>query len=110
MSIRFPFQVAVYLDAVARDDLEASLAAFTADAVVIDEGRERRGADIREWRQTTATEYTYTTDFRSLEAADESHFVALHHLEGDFPGGVVDLRYRFDLAADGRIARLEIAP
>jgi ketosteroid isomerase-like protein len=110
MSIRFPFQVAVYLDAVARDDLEAALATFTPDAVVIDEGRERRGAEIREWRQTTASEYTYTTDFRTLAAHDETHFVALHHLEGDFPGGVVDLRYRFDLAPDGRITRLEIAP
>jgi ketosteroid isomerase-like protein len=110
MSIRFPFQVAVYLDAVARDDLEASLAAFTPDAVVIDEGRARTGAEIREWRSTVATEYTYTTDFRTLEALDESHFVALHHLEGDFPGGVVDLRYQFELGSDGRIARLEIAP
>lgn len=110
MSIRFPFQVAVYLDAVARDDVEASLAAFTPDAVVIDEGREYRGAEIREWRMTSASEYTYTTDFRTLEAIDDTHFVALHHLEGDFPGGVVDLRYRFALAPGGRIERLEIAP
>jgi hypothetical protein len=32
-----------------------------------------------------------------------------NHLEGDFPGGVVDLRYRF-LLADNLIADLEIAP
>jgi hypothetical protein len=32
-----------------------------------------------------------------------------NHLEGDFPGGVVDLRYRFVLAG-GLIAELEIAP
>ena len=32
-----------------------------------------------------------------------------NHLEGDFPGGTVDLRYRFRLAGD-RIARLDIAP
>jgi len=32
------------------------------------------------------------------------------HLEGDFPGGVVDLRYRFALDADDRIPVLAIAP
>jgi ketosteroid isomerase-like protein len=110
MSTRFPFQIAVYLDAVARDDLETSLSVFAPDAVVVDEGRSHRGAEIREWRSGTATEYTYTTDFRSLETVDATHFVALNHLEGDFPGGEVDLRFQFELAPDGRIRRLEIAP
>ena len=31
------------------------------------------------------------------------------HLEGNFPGGTVDLTNRFDLR-DGLIARLEIVP
>jgi hypothetical protein len=31
------------------------------------------------------------------------------HLEGDFPGGAVDLSYRFTLRG-GQIARLEIGP
>jgi hypothetical protein len=35
--------------------------------------------------------------------------VAVHHLEGDFPGGVVDLRFRFTLR-EGRIAELVIKP
>ena len=33
----------------------------------------------------------------------------MRHLEGDFPGGVVDLRYRYTLDAD-RIVHLTIAP
>jgi hypothetical protein len=32
-----------------------------------------------------------------------------NHLEGDFPGGVVDLRHRF-VSADNLISDLEIAP
>ena len=32
-----------------------------------------------------------------------------NHLEGDFPGGTVDLRYRFVLR-DDLISRLDIAP
>jgi len=33
----------------------------------------------------------------------------VNHLEGDFPGGVVDLRYQFALKGD-LIAELVIAP
>lgn len=35
------------------------------------------------------------------------YYVAVQHLEGDFPGGTVDLRYRFTLR-DGLIAGLAI--
>jgi ketosteroid isomerase-like protein len=110
MTITIPIQAALYLDAVDRHDLEASLAAFAPDAVVVDEGRSHRGDEIREWRATAASGYTYTSEFRGLEPTDETHSVARYHLEGDFPGGVVDLRFAFTLrAGDGLIERLEIA-
>jgi hypothetical protein len=35
--------------------------------------------------------------------------VAVNHLEGDFPGGVADLAYRFTMDCD-LIAELVIAP
>jgi len=35
--------------------------------------------------------------------------VAIHHLEGNFPGGVADLQFKFTLR-DGRISRLTIEP
>jgi hypothetical protein len=35
--------------------------------------------------------------------------VAVNHLEGNFPGGVVDLAYRFTMDGD-LIAQLVIAP
>jgi hypothetical protein len=37
------------------------------------------------------------------------HYVRTNHLEGDFPGGQVDLRYRFALH-DNLITTVEIAP
>ena len=43
------------------------------------------------------------------ERVDDAHWVATNRLEGDFPGGVVDLAYRFTLRGD-RIAGLHIAP
>jgi hypothetical protein len=41
--------------------------------------------------------------------ADEDTWLVVNHLEGDFPGGVVDLRYRFALSGD-LISELVIAP
>ena len=43
------------------------------------------------------------------ERTDDAHRSATHRLEGDFPRGVVDLRYRFAMDGD-LIAELVIAP
>src|ERR1700760_4789666 len=85
-----------------------------AEAVVVDEGREWRGtAAIRRWRATVATAYQYTVQVTGAEAAGEADGAEHHHvhvhLEGNFPGGQVDLTDRFAVR-DGRIARLEIVP
>ncbi len=44
-----------------------------------------------------------------MQAVDGGTYVARVHLEGTFPGGTVDLKYRFTVDGD-RISRLEIAP
>ena len=83
---------------------------FAADARVLDEGIERHGIEaIREWRSTTASAYSYTTTYTGQEQVDADRWVVRAHLEGDFPGGVVDLLYRFTIAGD-RITDLAIAP
>jgi hypothetical protein len=46
---------------------------------------------------------------RSRKGADEGEYIARVHLEGNFPGGTVDLHYRFTVDGDS-IRRLEIAP
>ena len=109
------------LPVVLRDFLPAHLArdpgalrAFAPDAVVTDEGRTLRGHDeIGPWLRDAGTEFTYTTDIVGAERVDDDlpgeHWVAVLHLEGDFPGGVADLRYRFALV-DGLVSGLVIAP
>ena len=52
-------------------------------------------------------EFTYTTELLGGRRIDETHWVVVNRLEGDFPGGVADLDYRFTLA-DGLITELVI--
>jgi uncharacterized protein (TIGR02246 family) len=99
-----------YVAAQAARDFGALPDLFTDDGVVVDEGKTWRGKDqIRAWREGVASVYQYTTELRGVESEGAGRHVARIRLEGDFPGGVVDLRYRFTLEGD-RIRRLQIAP
>jgi hypothetical protein len=83
---------------------------FTPTATVKDDGHEYHGWDeIRDWLARASTEFTYTRTLIGADAIDANTWLVTNHLEGDFPGGVVDLCYRFRLA-DGLISELEIAP
>ena len=109
-----PPVISEYLAASDRGDAEAIGRCFAEDAVVMDEGQEWRGtAPIRQWRTTVATAYQYTVQVTGAKALGEADGAERHdvhvHLEGNFPGGQVDLTDRFALR-DGRIARLEIVP
>jgi hypothetical protein len=96
------------LDTHDRGDTEAAIAAFTADARVYDEDHEYRGtAAIRGWMERTAAAYTYTRTLTGAQRLEDGGWLLHNHLEGDFPGGVVDLRYRVVLLGD-RIADLAI--
>ena len=90
-----------------QDDL--ALTTFTPDAAVTDEGRDYTGRDeIGAWLTAAVSEYTYTTKFTGATTTDTTVDVEAH-LEGNFPGGVADLHYRFTL--DGAlISRLVIEP
>ena len=104
-----PETVTTFLTALdTREDARA-LAMFAADAIVTDEGRDYTGRDeIGAWLTDSVSEYTYTTEFTGATTTDSTVNVA-QHLEGDFPGGVADLHYRF--ALDGAlISRLVIEP
>lgn len=107
---QLPAVITGYLAAHQARDLDPALACYTEDAVVTDEGRTHRGKrEIRDWLAGAASQYTYTTTLVAAHRVDDEHYVAVHHLEGDFPGGVADLRFRFTLAGD-RIAGLVIEP
>ncbi len=86
------------------------MALFDEDATVIDEGEARDGLDaIRGWRTGAAAEYQYTTTLTGSEALGEGRYRVVARLEGNFPGGTVDLNHDFTIAGDC-IRRLEIAP
>lgn len=103
-----PQTITDYLTAHRVRDADRAVACFTGDAVVVDDGKTHHGtAGIHAWLDRSAGEYTYTIELVGAEKTDEEHYTAVNHLEGNFPGGVVDLHYRFTLR-DGRIARLVI--
>jgi len=91
-------------------DIDAAARAFSSDAVVVDEGRTYRGSvEIGEFLGKAGAQYSYTTELIGAQRLDEDRWVATNRLEGDFPGGVVELDFRFTL--DGPlVAELVIAP
>ena len=103
-----PRTIADYLTAHRTRDADTAITCFTNDAAVIDDGKTYQGtADIHTWLDRSAGEYTYTIELIGAEKIDDQHYTAINHLEGDFPGGVVDLHFGFTLRG-GRVARLVI--
>ena len=86
-----PRTIADYLAAHRARDAETAITYFTSDAAVTDDGKTYHGtADIRTWLDRSAREYTYTIELTGAEKIDDEHYTAINHLEGDFPGGVID--------------------
>jgi hypothetical protein len=92
-----PDNIKTFMTALDSREVDRALATLTTDAVVTDEGRDYTGRDeIGAWIATAAIEYTYTTEFTGATTTDTTVDVG-QHLEGDFPGGVADLHFRFTL-------------
>ena len=105
-----PTLITTYLRAHQARDLDPAVAAYRPDATVTDEGRTYHGHDeIRAWLARSASEFTYTIEMTGASKLDDDHYDVTHHLEGNFPGGKVDLHFRFALR-DGAIAELAIEP
>lgn len=104
-----PQTVTTFMTALDARQVDRILATLTPDAVVTDEGHDYTGHDeIGKWVATAAAEYTYTAEITGASVTDAGVVVG-QHLEGDFPGGVADLNYRFTL--DGAlISRVVIEP
>jgi hypothetical protein len=99
-----------YLEAHDRLDTDAALSLFAPGARVFDDGREYLGLEaIRDWLARTSSEFTYTRTFLDACANEPNAWLIRNRLEGNFPGGVVDLGYRFRLA-ESMIAELVIEP
>lgn len=105
-----PEMVKTYLTAHHDGEHAQALATFTTDAVVTDEGHDHVGREqIEAWLNGPASEFTYTTEFASATSIDGGHVDVLQRLEGNFPGGVADLHYRFSMTG-ALISRLVIEP
>ncbi len=88
-------------------DPDACAACFSADAVVIDEKRERKGiADIRAWKEEVMKKYQPVLEVLKSGTVD-GRTIVTGRVSGNFPGSPVELRYAFTLKGD-KIARLEI--
>ena len=106
---QLPPTIRDYLASHTARDVDAALRAFSADGSVTDEGQTFRGAEeIRRFLSQAGAEFRYTTELIGAQRVDDAHWVATNRLEGDFPGGVAELDYRFTLA-DDLIAELVIA-
>ncbi|WP_405577294.1 nuclear transport factor 2 family protein [Streptomyces sp. NBC_01190] len=105
-----PEVVQRYLKAHNERDTAGASATLTEGATVVDDGRTYEGIPaIEQWLDRAASEYTYTTTFLGAACDGPDRCTVTQRLEGDFPGGVVDLHYRFTLD-QGLISHLVIAP
>jgi hypothetical protein len=104
-----PKTVRTFMTALDAREADQALATLSADAVVTDEGHDYKGHnEIGDWVAKAAAEYTYTSAFTGATTTDVGVDVG-QHLEGNFPGGVADLHYRFTL--DGTVlSRVVIEP
>ena len=65
--------------------------------------------EIRGWLSGAPVSFEYTRTLIDVSTTGPDTWLVTNHLEGNFPGGEVDLRYQFQLQGD-RIAKLVIEP
>jgi hypothetical protein len=106
MKVQLPAPIARYF-AADRVDPNAVAECFTENGVVVDEQHTYSGRQaIRQWKESAATRYKYTSNPIASEKQGGT-IVVTSRLTGDFPGSPVDLRYVFELDGE-RIASLKI--
>lgn len=104
-----PDVIGRYFEADARRDTDSVVGLFTEDAVVVDESRTWRGVgEIRAWRKGPVSQYEYTTEVFDTVSTGQDEYLVTGRLEGNFPGGTVDVTWRFTVL-DNRISHLHIA-
>ncbi|MBB2923285.1 nuclear transport factor 2 family protein [Cellulomonas cellasea] len=105
-----PATIRAYLAAREAHDTEGALRALAPTAVVVDAGTAYRGTDeVRRFLTHAGSGFRWTSELVGAQREDDARWVVTHRLEGDFPGGVVELRSRFALDG-GLVTELVIAP
>jgi hypothetical protein len=109
MSVNLPPSIAAYVAWSNAHDAGAPIDCFAEDAVVRDEGHDRRGlADIRVWKAEVTQKYSPVMEVRKSTSDANGRIIVTGRVSGTFPGSPVELSYAFTLR-DGKIVRLEIA-
>jgi len=107
MSPTVPSPIARYFDGANARDAETASAAFAADAVVHDEGRDHVGREaIRAWLQDTIERYAMELVIETTSESSDATLVGVK-VSGTFPGSPIHLRFLFQLV-DGLITHLDI--
>lgn len=97
-----PPTIRTFLAAHAAREAEAAARAFAGHAVVVDQDETYAGErEVLRFLQGAGSEFTYTTELLTAGRTDETHWEVVNRIEGDFPGNVADLTYRFTL--DGNL-------
>ncbi|MFC7489117.1 MULTISPECIES: hypothetical protein [unclassified Knoellia] len=96
-----PTTIQKFLAAHAAREADAAVRSFTEDAVVVDQDERYAGsAQVLDFLQRAGSEFTYTTELVTARRIDASQWAVVNRIEGDFPGHVADLTYRFTLSGD----------
>ena len=109
--VKLPSIISAYFAAKGGESADETLACFTDDATVWDNGEdlELKGIEnIRSWMEGTVSGYKLTSEVVSGDQ-HEDDFVAGVVVTGDFPGSPYKFEYRFKLK-DNKIAELAIDP
>lgn len=98
-----------YFELMDTDNRTDTIAVFASDAVVTDNGHTYRGhEEILGWLRGPASEFTTTSTQLSAQESDTTTTVVIL-LEGNFPGGRVELTYAFVHEPLGLINSLAIS-
>ena len=107
MSVELPAPIARYFTADLDPNPQAMADCFSDSATVRDENNIHTGRDeIHQWKVEYSKKYTAKSTPTSV-AQDRGRTVVTCHVEGDFPGSPIDLRFFFRVEGD-LISELEI--
>lgn len=96
-----PATIRAFLAAHVARETDAAARTFTPDAVIVDQDETFAGTDrVRDFLAHAGSEFTYTTELIAARRVDDAHWEVVNRIEGDFPGGLAELTYRFTLADD----------
>jgi ketosteroid isomerase-like protein len=104
---KLPHVIELYIEGKNAYDVEATLACFSEDAVVHDEGKDHRGKPkIKSWIEETIRKYQ--DQLRPLRAIEQDgELVLTAEISGTFDGSPIELDLHFTVESN-KIAALSI--